>query len=275
VAQALGVSVTTGERRRLARRCTQSAEAYDLFLRAQAKLLAGRAKENRHARELYRQALSVDPSFARALGGIALTHAADFRNQWVADGAGALALAREAAEAAARVGPDLREVLWVLAYVHVREGDHETALRELDRSLTLDPSFADAFALKAGVMTYLGAPAEAVTLVTHAMRLNPGAGYLYFLILGRALFYLGAADEAVLNLRAAAARNPANLEVRVYLAAALTGTSDQDATEWEALEIANLSPGFSLNSWLERHPLRGAGHRKRLISALRGIGLSR
>jgi TolB-like protein len=273
LAEALAVQVTADERRRLARRCTHSAEAYDLFLRAQARLLARRAADNSEARALYRRALAIDPSFARALGGLALTHAADYRNHWVADGAAALARAREAARSAARLDSQLPEVLWVLAYVHVREGDHESALEALDRTIAIDPSFADAYALKGGVMTYLGAPADAVPLLSRAMRLNPRAGYLYYLILGRAFFYLGAADQAVLSLREAAARNPANLEVRIYLAAALTKTGNPDAAEWEALEIEGLAPGFSLDRWLETHPLRDKGHRARLIDALREAGL--
>jgi TolB-like protein len=273
LADALSVDLSAAERRRLGRRGTSSADAYELFLRAQAELLTRRKAGNRGARELYRAALAIDPLFARALGGIALTYAAEYRNQWTADPRAALARAREAAQAAAHLDPDLPEVLWVLAYVHVREGNHELALEQLDRSLALDPSLADAYALKGGVMTYLGKPASTVPLLSQAMRLNPRAGYLYYLILGRALFFLGAADRASMNLREAAARNPANLEVRIYLAAALTATANPEAAEWEALEIANLAPDFSLAKWLETHPLRDAGHRRRLVAALAQVGL--
>jgi tetratricopeptide (TPR) repeat protein len=273
VAEALAIEVTAAEHLHLTRRCTHSAEAFDLFLRAQSNLLKREAPENLQARELYRGALSIDPGFARALGGIALTHAADYRSQWTPDPAASLARAGETALAAARLDPDLPEVLWVRAYVHAREEDHESALALLDRALALDPSFADAYALRGGVLTYLGAPADALPLLKRAIRLNPRAGYLYWLILGRALFYLGDSAQAARSLRVAASRNPASLEVRIYLAAALAASGARDAAEWEVLEIANLTPGFSLSQWLETHPLRDKGHRQRLIATLREIGL--
>jgi TolB-like protein/Flp pilus assembly protein TadD len=274
LAEALAVEVTAAERRQLTRRRTNSAAAFDLFLRAQSNLLKREASHNLEARELYRRALALDPNFARALGGVALTHAADYRNRWTPDPEVSLASAREAAQAAARLDPGLPEVLWVQAYVHVREGDHESALQLLDRALELDPSFADAYALKGGVLTYVGAPTAALPLLKRAIRLNPRAGYLYWLTLGRAQFYLGDSAQAVRSLRTAASRNPANLELRIYLAAALAASGKGDAAQWEALEIANLAPGFSLSQWLETHPLRDKGHRERLIATLREVGLT-
>lgn len=273
LAEALVVTITTAENRRLAQRRTNSADAYDLFLRAQTNLLLRREAENQHARDLYLRALALDPSFARALGGIALTHAADYRNRWSEDGEAALTRARDAAQEAARIDPDVPEVLWVLAYVHVRDADHAQALVYLDRTLALDPSFADAYALKASAMTYMGAPEESVPLLNHAMRLNPRAGYLYYLISGRAMFYLGDYEQAVRNLREAISRNPANLEAHLYQAASLWHSGDRDGAEWQALEVINLDPDFSLPEWLKTHPIRGPGQRTRLISALDGLSL--
>jgi cytochrome c-type biogenesis protein CcmH/NrfG len=48
------------------------------------------------------------------------------------------------------------------------------------------------------------------------MRLVPDSGHLYFLILGRAYFFLGDGASAVLYLRKAIARNPENLEIRFF-----------------------------------------------------------
>jgi tetratricopeptide (TPR) repeat protein len=273
LAKALAVKVTEAEAARIRRRDTNSAEAYDLFLRAQSNLLVRRKEENLHARRLYSQALALDPAFARALGGIALTYAAEYRNRWASDGDSALALSKETAKQAAALNPELPEVLWVLAYVHVREGDHDSALGYLNRSIALDPSFADAYALKGSVMTYKGKPADAIQLLSRAMRLNPRAGYRYRLSLGRAFFYLEDNGHAIRNLREAAARNPANLEVRLYLAAALFHGGDQEAADWEALEIANLEADFSTSGWLRTHPIREPDQIERLTAALQGLGL--
>jgi hypothetical protein len=105
------------------------------------------------------------------------------------------------------------------------------------------------------------------------MRRNPGAGYLYFMILGRAYYFLDDQVQAVINLREAVVRNPGILEVRVYLAAALERGGDRQAAEWEAEEIRAIDPNFSAQAWLETYPMTDPRQRERLISALDPLGL--
>ena len=105
------------------------------------------------------------------------------------------------------------------------------------------------------------------------MRLNPAAGYLYFMTLGRAYFFLGDHEQAVINLREALSRNPASLEVHVYLAAALQLGGDQDEAEWQAEEIRSIKPDFSVSAMLETYPLVDDGQLAQLSSTLRTLGL--
>ena len=272
LAKVLSVEPTAAERRRIARRPTKHIAAYDLFLRAQANLLLRSESENRHARALYRKAIDLDPDFARALGGLALTYAADYRNRWTRDLDDALTLAKKTAESAVQMDPELPEVLWVLAYVCVQEQDHDRALGYLDKAIALDPSFADAYALKGSLKTHVGAPEEAVALLRHAMRLNPTSGYLYFLVLGRAYFFLGDTDRALTNLSEAIARNPTALQPHIYMAAAAHRAGDREAAEWEVLEILSLSPDFSVDAWLGTYPMTDAAQKAILSASLVGLG---
>jgi hypothetical protein len=59
------------------------------------------------------------------------------------------------------------------------------------------------------------------------MRLNPDAGYLYYMSLGEAYFFLDQTEQALLNPNEAVARNPANLETRVF-PARMTGNLTAD-----------------------------------------------
>ncbi|MDQ3447330.1 MAG: winged helix-turn-helix domain-containing protein [Pseudomonadota bacterium] len=231
LATALAVTVTEAEQRRLARPYTRNLDAYEHFLRAQAALLTRERADNEKARELYRKAIEIDPAFARAYAGLALTHAADYRNQWTDNRAQALARAGELAKAAFEIDPELPEAYWVLGYVNVQRREHEQALAHLKRALALDRSFADAYALMGGVYTYVGQPANSVPALRAAQRLNPDAGYLYYLLLGRAFLFLGDAEQAGINLREALARNATNLEARIYLAATLSLAGDREAAQ--------------------------------------------
>ncbi|MGB5248754.1 MAG: tetratricopeptide repeat protein, partial [Gammaproteobacteria bacterium] len=167
----------------------------------------------------------------------------------------------------------LPEIHWVLGYVKTQQRRHEEALGHLDDALKLDPRFADALALKGGIMTYTGRPEETITLLRQAMRLNPAAGYLYFMTLGRAYFFLGDHEQAIINLREALSRNPASLELHVYLAAALQLGGDQDEAEWQAQEIRSIKPDFTVSAMLETYPLVDNGQLAKLSSTLGELGL--
>jgi tetratricopeptide (TPR) repeat protein len=119
------------------------------------------------------------------------------------------------------------------------------------------------------VYSYSGQPARALPLLRYAMRLNPDAGYLYYMSLGEAYFFLGNNEQALLNLTEALARNPVNLETRVFLAATYAAAGNMQAASWEAEEIRMLAPGFSLAGWLETSPLRDAMQKRRIIDLLR------
>ena len=269
----LRVKVTNAELLRSARPYTRNLEAYENFLRAQSALIIRSKAENEIARQMYSRAIQLDPNFARAYAGLALTYAADRRNFWRQDGAVALATAFDLAKKAHQIDPDIPEVYFALAFVHMERGEFSQAVDELHAALRLSPSFADAYALLGGIQTYRGQPRETIPLMRTAMRLVPDSGHLYFLILGRAYFFLGDGASAVLYLRKAIARNPENLETRFFLAAALNLTGQHEDAAWEAEEIRILEPTFSIREWLKNYPMSDAKQIKQLIDAVSGAGL--
>jgi len=247
---------------------TRNLEAYEYFQRGQSALLVRQRSENETARDMFRRAIALDAAFARAYAALALTYAADYRNQWAADGPAALDRALEMAQTAYQINPDIRETYWVLAFVHMERRQHEQALQYLQTAVRLYPSFADGYALMGGIDTYIGRPGDTVPLLRTAMRLNPEAGALYFLLLGRAYLFLGDLEQARVNLEQALERNPVNLETHVYLAALHVLAGDKAPATWEADEIRALRPGFSSRAWLETYPMADVAQRAKLIQAL-------
>ncbi|MCG6965971.1 MAG: winged helix-turn-helix domain-containing protein [Chromatiaceae bacterium] len=273
IVSSLSIKLNEQERRRLASRYTPNVQAYELFLRAQSLLLVRQSAENTQARQLFRQAIDLDPSFARAYGGLALSFAADFRNQWTSDGPAALERARTMARTALEIDPEIPEVYWVLAYVSTQQRQHEDAIALLRKAISLDPSFADAYALMGGINTYVGRPEETLGAIRTAIKLNPDAGYLYYLLLGRAYFFLGDWEQARINLHEALARNPSNLEARVYRAAVLESSGDHDGAAWEAEEILALDANFVARDWLKTYPMTDPHQAAQLLSVLKNLGL--
>ncbi len=265
--------LTDAVRQRRAKPYTRSLEAYDDFLRGQALFLVRRSEDNEEARGYYRKALALDPNFARAYAGLAMTYAMDYRLRPTGGSSPALARASELAETARQIDPGIAEVYWALAFVDAQGRRHRQAIDSLQKAIKLNPSYADAYALMGGIYTYIGQPAKSIPLLRTAMRLNPDGGHLYFLLLGRAYLFEDDAEQALINLRQASLRNAADLETRLYLAAALIATEDRPDAEWEADQIRTLDPGFELHRWLESYPLTSARESESLQRLLAQAGL--
>jgi DNA-binding winged helix-turn-helix (wHTH) protein/TolB-like protein/Flp pilus assembly protein TadD len=272
VVEKLPGKVSAAEQQRLAKRYTRSLEAYEQFQRGQALFMVRTTQDNEEARSHFRNALELDAKFARAYASLAMTHAMDYRLRPSGQSSPLLARAFELAETARLIDPDIPEIHWALAFVHVQSRRHERALESLRRALELDRSYADAYALMGGIYTYVGQPRKAISLVRTALRLNPDGGYLYFQILGRAYLFENDVEQALINLREAAARNPVDLETRVYLAAALVAADDGFGAEWEAEEIRALDAQFSIRRWFETYPLTSTRHKERLMTLLAKVG---
>lgn len=273
IVRMLPAKVSEAELRRMAQRHTRNLQAYEYFQRGQAALLVRQSAENETARAMFRRAIELDATFARAYSGLALTYAADFRNQWTPDGAGALDRAFELARTANEINPDIPETYWALAYVLAQRRKHEQALEYLEKATSMYPSFADGYALMASVKTFAGQPAAAIPLMRTAMRLNPTAGYLYFLVLGRAYFYMGDLEQAHINLEEALKRNPGYTETHVYAAALKILQGDKSSAAWEADQIRALDPAFSAQRWLESYPMTDDAQKAKLLRALGQLGL--
>ena len=246
-----------------------NAEARALFTRAQARLLVRGASENEEARVLFRQAIEHDPTFARAYAGLAMTYALGSR----LGGQDGQARALELAETARLIDPGAPDVHWVLGFVQVQDRKHGEAIASLRRAIELDSTFADAYALLGGIYTYIGQPSESIPLLRTAMRLKPDGGYLYFLLLGRAYLFQGDVEQALINLGAAAMRNPVDVETRAYLAAALAAAGEDARARWESDEIRALRPDFSARNWLATYPMADQRQEQRLASLLADAGL--
>src|SRR6266699_7130083 len=80
----LPAKVSQAEIQRLAQRHTRNLQAYEHFQQGQAALLVRQKSGNETARQMFRRAIDLDKTFARAYSGLALTYAADYRNRWTA-----------------------------------------------------------------------------------------------------------------------------------------------------------------------------------------------
>ena len=148
-------------------------EAYECWLMGMEQLKKGTLDSDNNARELFQQALKIDPNYARAYAGLSQTYfnewTCQFWERWDYSQKGAFEYAQKAIE--------LDETnyisLTVLGRLYVYKGEWEKAEHFLRKSLRINPNDTDNIIQIASCFIYLGYLKEAEKLYLKAMRLNP------------------------------------------------------------------------------------------------------
>ena len=273
VVNALQVEIEPGEQVRLARRYVAGIEAYDELLRG-LDLLGRRASaDNAEARTHFERAIVLDPGFARAYAGLAMTHAL----QAIYAHGPQVVAALEQAEAIARRGLAIDETVPQLHYavglVEMYRGDLPAAATAVSRAIELRPSYADGYGLMAWILHFAGRPEEGMAAMRRAVALNPHVTALYLTVEAALHYELGELDEARALLERAVEMNPGQLLARLFLAAVYSGTGQIEAATWQVDEIRTMDAGFRLDL-AYGFPIRDPRYRARFVGDLSRAGLS-
>jgi serine/threonine-protein kinase len=138
VTRFLSIPLSVRERRRMARNPTESGRAYDYYLQGQQFLEAVDKPRNADfARDLFRQAIRIDPQFA--LARVGLSEALWKIHRRDKDSA-ALAEAEREAETASTLDPELPAAQVALARVYRDTGRYAESIAELRRILANHPN---------------------------------------------------------------------------------------------------------------------------------------
>jgi len=208
IADALAVSL--GVRKVEVTQLTADLDAYELYLRGR-QLFALRGANLEAARSLLAQAVERDPRFAQAwatLAGIDYvlpSYSAEFSQA-------TSARAREAAERALTLAPELADALAVRARLAADEGDRLASLVLFKRALAADPNSANTWMWKGLTLLEAGHVKRARAAFSSAQRLDPLSG-IHFGWMGAAELIEGEVELAREHLERAHAlgwRGPAS-----------------------------------------------------------------
>lgn len=252
---------------------TDSIAAYDEFLRGRERYGRLTPEDNRTARDHFERALAMDPGFARAYAGLALTWTRLAIDGWTDDAQSALEKALGYAERAASIDPSVPQSHFVRAQVALFRGQHVAAAAAINKAIELDPNYADAYALLAWILHYAGRPDQADPMLAEALRRNPRSSASYREIAGEIAFATRRYQHAAQQFEAALDRNPAHTRARLWLAATLVKLGHQEDAAWEVHELLTLNPEFSLSRLPLAFPLKDPQQHEALMDALAHLGL--
>ena len=220
VAQALQVTLATGERQRIEQKPTEDMEAYQLYLKGR-HAVATYADWGTAMRYL-QQAIARDPSYALAYNGLAYYYWAF--TEWLMSGTEAFSRAREAAEKALQLDPSLAEAhVWLGSVRWWYDWDYAAARRELQTALTMQPELATAHEMNGWYLVATGQIDEGLAESRRAVELDPLSPEINT-VLSFNLYFARRYEEAIRQLRTTVTIDPDYWYAHLWLGRAYART---------------------------------------------------
>lgn len=271
IVKALSVKLIEGEEERLLKRDTENLGAYDLALRGWAYFRRSSKEANILAKEMFEQAIELDPGYVSACSGLVWTKLMMWIQGWSQDPQ-TLKEALELAKKAVSLDGSLPECHLLLGHAYIWNRQHEQAISEVERAIALNPNSGDALASLGGVLMYAGKSEEAIRLIKNAMHLNPNYPEWYSFYLGQAYFQMNMYEEAISALKKALLINPDFFSAHYYLAASYAYLGKLVYARSEAEEILRLVPHFSVEV-IKQIPYKDKKDMEHFVEGLRKAGL--
>ncbi len=273
IVSAMEVELAPADRRRLSRNYIASVEAYDEFLKGLDHHGRRSPDDSLLAKTHFRKAIELDPGFARAYASLALAYSRDSIDGWGPSVRESLEQASSLARRALQLDASIPQPYFVISQMKLFQRDYTAAIKDIEKAIGLNSSYADGYALLAWIMHFAGRPEEGLDIMQRAIRLNPRVPAIYRLVLGGIQYARGDLEQAVELLRTGAKISPDYQQIRVWLVAAYAAAGLMDEAEWEVVEILTINPSFSLKSVEIAFPFRDPLYRDRFIADLKKAGL--
>jgi TolB-like protein/class 3 adenylate cyclase len=173
IAAAVEPELAGSERERVLHKPTENMQAWDLYQRGLSKIMQLDETSMADGADFMRQSISRDPNFGPAYAYLA------FVDYWDVTlsrrGEREETLQRGLAHARQALLIDQRDYVahWALGRLHNMDGDHQSAIRELEISVAINPSFAHGYYGLAVVHTFADNPEKALEYADIGIRLSP------------------------------------------------------------------------------------------------------
>ena len=274
VVGAMAPQLEKAEMDRVKREPTSNLAAYDLYLRGLASWNRWSKDDNADALRFFYAAIEKDPDFATPYGLAASCYQFAKANGWQSDFD--LQEISRLTERAAELGSD--DAVALCWGGHVRAfffNEVERALLLIDRALELDVNLATAWQRRGWVCGYAGEHEEAIRSLERAMRLNPLDPRVFLTQSAMAFaHFIAGRDQEASDWAARAAMVKPNWmpALRVTIAAnAMLGRIAAARNALKAYE--RIDPDVNIRKICGHYPFQRAKDKQRLIEALRRAGV--
>jgi adenylate cyclase len=271
---ALRVTLTEGEQARVYDRSTENLDSFLKVLRGMHHFLRFNEDDNVVARQMFEEAVPLDPGNPVAYTMLGWTHVMDVWYGSSESSGTSMERASELAQKALALDETQDYAHSLLGHIFLMIRQFEKAIVEGERAIALNPNGADAHAHLAMTLDYVGRLEEAIASFKRAMRLNPMPPNWYLANLAHTYHRTGQYEEAIVTLRKVLQRNPDDLIAHINLAASYVMGGQEDEARAEAAEVLRIDPKFSLEYFAKTLPYKNQADTALAIDVLRKTGLN-
>lgn len=248
-------------------------DAWGLVVRAISQVFRIGRNENAEAQQLASEAITLDPTYARAHSVRAWAMMWAGHCLWDRDLKGAYERATQEAERAIALDARDHWARVTLGHVLSSAGYHPRALTELETDLSINPNFALGRAAFGWALLRAGRFQDAIAETGKALRMSPKDSFAGFYTSTHALALManGQFAEALPFIRRSASAFPEFLGIWRLLASCCGHLGLQDEAKMALRRLEVMSPGLTLAA--TRNQLMPHAHRDIFVEGLRLAGL--
>jgi TolB-like protein len=270
---AVAQEIEAAECQRAALRPPASLDAWEAYHRGLWHMYKFRPTDNREASRLFRLAIDLDPTFARAHAGLSFTHFQNVFLELTPDREAQTDLAFQAAEQSLAADERDPAAHWAVGRALWLRGAQHEALAELARSIELSPNFALGHYTLGFVEAQSGDPRTAIVASDTSRQLSPFDPLQFGMLGSRALAHLRLGELELANefaLRAIARPN-AHVHILAIAACTLSLTERRDEARQLVARMRGQVPSYDVERFLRAFRLARDAEQL-LRSGARAIG---
>jgi len=253
---AVRVKLTEGEQARLYGKRAKNLDSFMKVLEARPYFYRFNRESNVQARQLFEEAITLEPENAHALTMLGWTYLMEVWFGSSEPSSKAVDRVVELAQKALSLDDTIDSPHSLLAHVYLMKRQFEMAIDEAEQAVALTPNGADARAHLGMILNYAGKREAAIASLEKAIRLNPIPPNWYLFSLGEAYFLAGEPEKALAAYEQVLHRTPDDIRALIGSTATYSLLGREEEARTQATQILRMEPKFSLDSYLKTLPFK-------------------
>ena len=245
----LAIKISTTEQARAMRKSTANLEAYDYLQRGREYLHRVTRSANRKARQLFENALELDPNYASAYAGLGWTYFRRVSYGWTEFADQSLQQALDLAHKALSLDESNGSAHLLAGNVYTFRSQYNLAINECQQAININPNDADSYYHIGWVLLWSGKVDEAIRNLEKVLRLDSSTVNNTLWHLGMAYYLKGRYQDAQAALERGVIQKPNFVGYHIALAATFAQLGRVADAKRSAEKVLQLNPFFEVENW--------------------------